>query len=503
MAEAGSMTRSVDPMKATAEDSSIVHRCGKLPLILSAPHTVHLQRDGHPDHKPEDLTGFLAEVLAGDLSASSITWSSQEVSRSSRTSKPNPANRDPNFLRAEELDANPWHTALCTLTGRWQPWGCLLVDLHGRRDHVVGVNDESVDRSDCDCGLGAMFGAPPSVASRLEQALSEHLSTALASTAFELNMRPRLTGHASEPDRRTVSQQAVACGAAAVQLELSLRLRHALYKDDALRSAFAVALGAAARVIATDAVCPPLAHPTGGGPGLTPGGGDGDGDGVVAVAEDVGLASPRSRSTCEPLAALFVYAHPRELLGLQGVSSWPARLPDHGRVFGACDHPVSWGGGLCSLAFLEEESVHGRVYMLSEEQLARADRAAAEGEATQRGAPAPLRTMHTRSRRRVRRRIDRSRRHTFAGLCRPLLAFAALRCPSLSRPACALPSCAQSASASTCSLASWPTEIGGDRWTSTPPASTAGVRPRCGCTPWRTWRGPSSPPPPSALRSRA
>ena len=36
------------------------------------------QRDGHPDHKPEDLTGFLAEVLAGDLSASSITWSSQE-----------------------------------------------------------------------------------------------------------------------------------------------------------------------------------------------------------------------------------------------------------------------------------------------------------------------------------------------------------------------------------------------------------------------------------------
>ena len=79
-------------------------RLGVQPLIFTAPHAIYLHRDDQPDHKPEDHTGYLAEVLAEETGASCITWSSKEVSRSARTSAPNPSNRDPNYLRCDELE---------------------------------------------------------------------------------------------------------------------------------------------------------------------------------------------------------------------------------------------------------------------------------------------------------------------------------------------------------------------------------------------------------------
>ena len=39
-------------------------RLGAAPLIFTAPHAIYLQRDGKPNHKPEDHTGHLAEALA-------------------------------------------------------------------------------------------------------------------------------------------------------------------------------------------------------------------------------------------------------------------------------------------------------------------------------------------------------------------------------------------------------------------------------------------------------
>ena len=217
-------------------------RLGAEPLIFTAPHAIYLQRDGKPDHKPEDHTGYLAEALAQEVGGSCITWSSREVARSSRTGAPNPSNRDPNYLLRHELEKNPWNDLLRACCGRWPPWSCLVVDLHGRRNHEPGVNDDS----DCDAGLGAMEAAAPERAESLRAALLR-LQPALQA-GFVLNRTPRLAGcWPARTGRCTVTQQAVGCGQAAVQLELTLRLRRDLYHSAAARIDLARALLEVAR----------------------------------------------------------------------------------------------------------------------------------------------------------------------------------------------------------------------------------------------------------------
>ena len=140
-------------LEPVAGSSVVSTRVGRVPLILSAPHAIYLFRDYSDVHKPEDLTGWLADSLGDTVCAGVLTWSQAEVARSARSGEPSRSNRDPNHLRLDELCGNPWNAALGSLVGRWMPWGCLLADLHGRRDHRIG--DDSVDASDCDCGLGA------------------------------------------------------------------------------------------------------------------------------------------------------------------------------------------------------------------------------------------------------------------------------------------------------------------------------------------------------------
>ena len=286
-----------------------------VPLVFSAPHTCYLERDNDIVHKPEDLTNFLADSLSDDMGASMIGWSSELVSQSVKTGQPVPDARDPNYLRDDELDSNPWNTALRSLLGRWSPWACVLVDVHGRRDHVPGMNDASVDASDCDCGLGAMrANAPPPVLRLIEQALFTRLSAAFEGTDFRLNMNPRLMG--AWPDGRcTVSQQAVAQQAAAVQLELSLRLRKALHFDDRLRSRIRSALAAVARTVALAAL--PSLDPEALAPAPAANLGAAH-DAVRRAAEEEtagASCSPAADGSC-PAALLFVYAHPREVLGI-------------------------------------------------------------------------------------------------------------------------------------------------------------------------------------------
>ena len=234
-------------------------RLGAEPLIFTAPHAIYLQRDGKPNHKPEDHTGFLAEALAEEVGGSCITWSSREVTRSSRTGAPNPTNRDPNYLLRHELETNPWNDALRACCGRWPPWACLVVDLHGRRNHEPGVNDDS----DCDAGLGAMEAFAPEQVEALRAAL-HNLQPALQA-GFVLNRTPRLAGcWPARTGRCTITQQAVGCGQAAVQLELTLRLRRDLFQSAAARTDLARALLAVARACSAAAcaeACRPAVSP--------------------------------------------------------------------------------------------------------------------------------------------------------------------------------------------------------------------------------------------------
>ena len=357
---------------------------GPAPVLFTAPHAIYLYRDNAEVHKPEDLTGFLAEDFAASLGGSALMWSREVVSSSARTSQPQPEHRDPNYLRTDELAENPWNAALRELLHRWPPWSCLHVDVHGRRDYHAGINDESCDASDVDCGLGALRACgPPSLLATVERAAAHYLGAALASTSFVLNLRPRLTG-AATAGRWTVSQQSVRCGAVGVQLELSLRLRRALHADDRLRHRFASALAAIGRTVAsaaadgafgtfaagltaTEAAAEPAdvmmegdavdAMPRVAAAAATAATAAADGDGSEAASADAdadadaATADAASAHGCSssadvpppppppPRFALFVFAHPLEVLGtarsLRGVA---ASLPEHSRAFVACTH---------------------------------------------------------------------------------------------------------------------------------------------------------------------
>lgn len=335
-------------------------RLGVQPLIFTAPHAIYLHRDDQPDHKPEDHTGYLAEVLAEETGASCITWSSKEVSRSARTSAPNPSNRDPNYLRCDELERNPWNQAVRACAGRWPPGACLLVDLHGRRDHVAGLNDPS----DCDTGLGAMEAAAPDRLSTLRTALSA-LEHALGG-AFVLNRTPRLCGcWPAATERCTVSQQAVGCGLAAVQLELSLRLRRELHASAEARTAFARALLSAALAVsstASDEVAKAL--------------------GRHGAARGEALPSPLAARALPPaLCPLFVWCHPLELMRAWcGRNSLAAAalcsLPCHQIVFVASEPAWGWNGGAAGLRPVRgADAVHGALLLLSATELAAVERA--------------------------------------------------------------------------------------------------------------------------------
>ena len=100
---------------------------GRRAVLFTAPHGIALSRDGFPVHKPEVHTSELA-VLLGRLSCGGwLTWSEDERRRMrARTCTggdgPDPSNRDPNFLRTDELASNAWNRALRRAAG-WADGG--------------------------------------------------------------------------------------------------------------------------------------------------------------------------------------------------------------------------------------------------------------------------------------------------------------------------------------------------------------------------------------------
>ena len=99
-------------------------------MIFTAPHNVCLRRDGMPDHKPEDYTSFLAQKFAAVAGGGSLSWSKREIDRTKQhrltaaDRRPDPSNRDPNYLATAELDDSPWHATHRALFSR-----CLEVHL--------------------------------------------------------------------------------------------------------------------------------------------------------------------------------------------------------------------------------------------------------------------------------------------------------------------------------------------------------------------------------------
>lgn len=238
-------------------------------VLFTAPHTLELLRDGQPQHAREVYTGSLAKHFATAVGGACVTWTEPERERVGALEIPDASNRDPNHLTDIEMPHSVWFAALRALREQMVPiWGpvggamrpCLHVDVHGMRDPPA----YSVD-----CLIGT-------------SALRRHHGERRAEefcAAIEAKLRPVLQRipvgtdggamdlHAGGPataaaelggdwgagsGRNTLTQMSTnsklfaaggsLCYTHAVQVELSQRLRKFLIKNEACRTAFAVAI---------------------------------------------------------------------------------------------------------------------------------------------------------------------------------------------------------------------------------------------------------------------
>eukprot|EP00939_MAST-03C_sp_MAST-3C-sp1_P004537 g4537.t1 len=200
------------------------HQAG--PIIFTAPHSIRLKRDGDNDHRVEPLTKDLVKVLTvefGFSKASSILWKNDAEQQYD-------TNRDPNYLKREELKSNPWHRFL---TNHHQRHGAIAMhfDVHGMNGKKHGsdlaLGYEPIHRFLKDASY-----------QNLPLNLDKSLRMVLAGKGFTVKEVSTMTGYRS-PSRLTLSQQSVEiCKSAAIQMEMSMKLRIALIKDATFRKRF-------------------------------------------------------------------------------------------------------------------------------------------------------------------------------------------------------------------------------------------------------------------------
>ena len=156
----------------------LVPRCqlllGKRPILVTAPHSMALLRDGQAPHLVEGNTAEIALGISNQLSGSCLTWSPWERRRTEllwRLSKRinqqrgavdirdghllDPRNRDPNFLATGELNQNAWFQQMSRALQQMQGQSdkdaleTLHVDVHGCQDPPNTPSHLTI-------GLGAM-----------------------------------------------------------------------------------------------------------------------------------------------------------------------------------------------------------------------------------------------------------------------------------------------------------------------------------------------------------
>jgi len=255
-----------------------VSRKGGRPVLVTAPHCIYLRRDGHTPHLEEKFTREVGEALAEELGGSVLTWTKDEQRWSQRLvacgrqhgGDPgwlqdilDPRNRDPNYLRADEVWANPWFQAMQGVARDWRlAFGhgiqMLHVDVHGCQDppttpsHLtvgLGAMQEcatrlSMDFSELAVFRDALHAELTAVLDRLGLAFengavvgagTSNLVRVIldAKTCPDQHRARAFAGAwAAGSCRLTQTQQAMSCAdfTHAVQLELSKALRIALLK---------------------------------------------------------------------------------------------------------------------------------------------------------------------------------------------------------------------------------------------------------------------------------
>lgn len=213
-------------------------------VLFSAPHSIHLQREGHQTHKPEAYTSHLARDFAQTIGGAFLTWTMKEEARvkdlNKATGEPDPTNKDPNFTHCNGLNESAWTRNLREVRFLFGPGTpCLHVDLHGCKDPGPDGGSHLV------VGLRAMEFAGCRGVEELRAELATVFAVALR--GWSVNVRPMkvLTG-ALEDDWRTLTQQSLSeeggAWTHAVQLEMSRTLRNRLARSKELRDMVARAI---------------------------------------------------------------------------------------------------------------------------------------------------------------------------------------------------------------------------------------------------------------------
>jgi hypothetical protein len=221
-----------------------------VPVVVTAPHTLEVLRDGERFHKMESYTGTLSTRMARACGGGYVTWSEAERARvravTDGSGAPDASNRDPNHLLDEELAGSPWFAALVAASAAAAgPAARLHVDLHG----MNGSHG-----ADCILGTAAMERRRGrDAAERFRAALGEALGPLLAEHSFVLSFGPDLQGDKyrwGEGRNNTLTQMSTDPDlwdvhsplppfTHAVQVEMTLPLRKLLDRNKAARDAFA------------------------------------------------------------------------------------------------------------------------------------------------------------------------------------------------------------------------------------------------------------------------
>jgi len=261
-----------------------LRRCGSCPILVTAPHSLYLKRDGQKTHVVEVNTMDIASQLAKELGGCELQWTMAEKDRSEYFWKLgrqrrlrdgallDPRNRDPNYLLVQELSTNRWHTLMRGVLLPWHKMS-LHIDVHGCKNPPFTPSHLTV-------GLGAMLQRAERSGSQEEVAkvrafgrsLKSDLSIMLSNMSSLHNLImtspkqrqaqlvrivfPENAGEdyvrfcgalPAETGRLTQTQQAVEFMnfKHSVQLELSKSLRKALVEDESAAKRLAKALQAA------------------------------------------------------------------------------------------------------------------------------------------------------------------------------------------------------------------------------------------------------------------
>lgn len=289
LAELGPLLALAEPGQNGNDRSRLQMKvCGVRPVLVTAPHSMCLHRDGQDPHVVEKHTAEVAQGIAATLGGSYLGWSETERrktellwSLSKRLAAEqwmeeirdprclDPRNRDPNYLSTQELAVNRWFQHMIGAVNGWRlglgpDTAMLHIDVHGCRDPPGTPSHLTI-------GIGAMCLHADSKADKdafeLANAFGKALEAELAGVLSKISRlypraelvrvsapgqgdkaTPRFSGACIVGSKRhTQTQQAMTFAGFthAVQLELSKALRAALAHDDALLCSFSNSLRAA------------------------------------------------------------------------------------------------------------------------------------------------------------------------------------------------------------------------------------------------------------------